>query len=239
MLEINRQEFLKRARMVSPREACAVLIIEKGKETLVMCRNISDYDKQFIIHPEDFADASDRGQIVAIVHSHPMSSPVPSECDKVSCERTNLKWYIVGGLTGDWFELTPSGYKAPLVGRTWAHDVLDCYALIRDYYKDVLNVEIPDFARDFEWWHKGQNLYLENFEKAGFFEVELSEIKKHDVILMQAQAPVINHGGVYLGDGKFIHHLHKRLSSKDVFGGYWLKNTVKVVRHRSLSDASN
>lgn len=133
--------------------------------------------------------------------------------------------------------MEPHPYEAPLLGREWCHGLLDCYSLIRDYYRVELNISIPDYDRDFEWWLNGKNLYEENFRAAGFEEVDLQNIAKHDVILMQVQSPVINHGGVFLGGDKFIHHLHGRLSSRDILGGYYLKSLCKVLRHKELTDA--
>lgn len=225
---------LEFAKTELPREACGVVIIEKGHEVFVPCRNISELHDQFEIHPEDYAGAEDRGEVVRIVHSHPYARPFPSEADKVSCEQTGIPWSIVSVPDGEWFDFDPTGYKAPLVGREWAHGVLDCYSIIVDYYREELGIQIPDFDREFEWWMKGQNLYLDNFEKAGFKSVPIESIRKHDVILMQVMSPVVNHGAIYLGDDKMLHHLHRRLSCRDVFGGYWRKHTVKVVRHESL-----
>ena len=36
-----------------PREACGLLVIHKGRETYVPCRNIGVGPDQFVIHPED------------------------------------------------------------------------------------------------------------------------------------------------------------------------------------------
>lgn len=216
-----------------PKEACGLVIIENGKEVFVPCRNISEINSQFIIDPVDYSAAEDRGEIVRVIHSHVNQNPHPSECDKVSCEASGLPWSIVSVPNGDWFHFNPSGYKAPLVGREYSHGVLDCYSLIRDYYKEILNIEIPDFNRDFEWWNKGQNLYEENFKKAGFREVPFETLQKHDVVLIQIMSNVVNHGAVYLGDDTILHHLHKRLSSRDVFGGFYVKHCTKVLRHEN------
>lgn len=235
----NKKLFLDHAREESPREACAVLIIEKGLETLVICKNKSHGKNQFIIDQLDYSMAEDRGEAIAIIHSHPNGSPLPSETDLVSCSAGSLKWLIVGTITGEWFELLPNNYEAPLVGRTWGHGVLDCYSIIRDYYKRILQIDLPDFDRPEEWWLSGENLYLDNFSKAGFFEVPFDSLKKHDVILMQIKSKVINHGGVYLGDGIFLQHLYKKLSSRDVYGGFWAKNTLKIVRFEGLKNADD
>lgn len=218
-----------------PSEACGLVIIEKGKEVFVPCKNVSEIDDQFEIDVHDYAEAEDRGDIVRIFHSHVYIGSRPSEADKVSCEASGLPWSIISVPNGDWTDFEPSGYRAPLVGRTWSHGVLDCYSLIRDYYKEVLNIEIPDFDRKFEWWLKGDNLYLENFEKAGFYEVSQKDIKNHDVVLMQIKSPVINHGGIYQDGEKLLHHLYKRLSGTEIYGGYYLKHTAKVLRHKECA----
>lgn len=228
----NRKLFFDHATSAAPREACAVLIVEKGREVLVLCRNKSEVNDQFVIDPRDYAGASKRGEIVAVVHSHCFLPPTPSHADLAGCEASRLRWYICSVPTGAWFEFQPSGWRAPLVGRQWSHGSLDCYGLARDYYLEVLGVHLPDYERQFEWWDKGQNLYEENFRAAGFHEVPLEDLQPHDGLLMQIHSPVINHAGVYLGNDVFLHHLNKRLSSRDVFAGYYRKHTVKIVRYR-------
>jgi proteasome lid subunit RPN8/RPN11 len=234
MTEENKAEFLAHAKTQEPREACGLLVIQKGREKLVICKNIAHEVFDFVIDPDDYLKAQSLGEVVGVVHSHVGKPPLPSDADLVNCSKSNLKWYIVASLTGDWFEFEPSNYKAPLVGRQWCHGTLDCYSLIVDYYKEELGIELPDFDREFEWWKHGKNLYIDGFKKAGFFEVPFDQIQKNDVILMQIESPVINHGAIYLGHGLFLQHLQNRLSSRDVFGGFWLKNTVKIVRFKGV-----
>lgn len=231
----NRALALKHAMTEIPREACGVLIIERGHEVFVPCRNLSPFRDAFMICPEDYANAEDRGEVVRIIHSHPYSRATPSEVDRVSCEASGVPWSIVSVPNGDWHDFNPTGYRAPLVGREWAHGLLDCYSLIRDHYREAMSIELPDFERDYEWWFKGQDLYIENFAKAGFREVPIESLQVNDVLLMQVMSPVVNHGAVYLGNDQMLHHLHRRLSCRDVFGGYWRKHTVKVVRHENCS----
>lgn len=216
-----------------PREACGVVIVERGRPVYVRCRNEAEGRGNFIMAPADFAAAEDRGEIVRVVHSHADIPPVPSDADLVGCERSGVPWIIVNWPVGDWREFAPSGYKAPLIGRTFTHGVLDCYSLIRDYYAEVLGIDLPDFARQEQWWLKGDNLYLEGFPKAGFVEVDADVPQQHDVLLMQIGAPVINHAAVYAGDNQIIQHCAGRLSSRDVFGGGWRRAMRKIVRHQS------
>ena len=76
-------------------------------------------------------------------------------------------------------------------------------------------------------------MYLDNFAKEGFKETTLEQITYGDLFLMQLESPVPNHAGIYLGDGVVLHHVQGRLSSRDVYGGYYQKVTAKVLKHES------
>ncbi len=115
--------------------------------------------------------------------------------------------------------------------------------MIRESYRRELALYWSDFERDEEGWLKGShaaggNLYLDNFERADFVTLANDmPMQKHDGLLMQIGAEVPNHAAVYIGDGLILQHCMHRLSSRDIYGGYWQRSTVKVVRHRSFIDA--
>ena len=86
-----------------------------------------------------------------------------------------------------------------------------------------------------EWWDKGQNIYVENYTKQGFVLINNpSDIKEHDAFLIQLISSVPNHAAIYIGEGLIMHHVMGRLSSRDVYGGYWRKHTTHHLRHKSL-----
>ncbi|WP_211440917.1 C40 family peptidase [Collimonas humicola] len=215
-----------------PRESCGLVLVRKGRERYVPCRNIASGNDHFTIHPADYSAAQDAGTITCIVHSHPNVSPQPSEADLVSCEKSGVPWLIVNWPTGAIHEFAPSGYQAPLVGRQFSYNVLDCYKLIQDYYERTLSIALPDFPHPDRFWETGGNMYMENFAKAGFVGVDT--IEKHDVLLMQIGASTPNHGAIYLGESRILQHLMHRLSSIDAWGGYWEKCTIKIIRHKEL-----
>jgi proteasome lid subunit RPN8/RPN11 len=225
------EEIKEHAKQEYPKESCGVLLIVKGKEQYLPCRNIAQ-GLDFAIHPEDYAQAEDMGEITAIIHSHPNISPKPSQADLIGCENSGLPWLIINWPTGLTYQFEPSGYKAPLIGRKYVWGVTDCFTLIKDYYKEELDIDIKDVERSPNFWHEGKNLYLDNYEKEGFVVVD--ELQKHDVILMQVRSGLPNHGAVYIGDGLILQHFDNRLSSRDVYGGLYQKVTTHILRHRSL-----
>ena len=231
--DIVKANFVEQAKAEAPREACGLVIIKNGRQVYKPCKNLAGSTDQFILDPNDYDKADQEGEIVAVIHSHPNISAKPSQADLVACEASGLPWFICGIPSEHWEYIEPSGYQAPLIGRQWSHGVLDCYAIIRDWYKLEKNIELLDFERRDEWWKIGENLYLDNFEKAGFRKTTLDKLQKGDVILMTINSSVPNHGAVYLGDNMILHHVHGRLSTRDIFGGYWLKNAMVYLTYEN------
>ncbi|PRC93096.1 C40 family peptidase [Solimicrobium silvestre] len=225
-----------------PREACGLIIIRRGREKYLPCKNLAPDTEHFIISAQDYAVAEEMGEIVAVVHSHPDAPASPSEADKVSCEASGVLWHIIRvdgteGIptAGELITIEPCGYQVPLVGRQFFHGVLDCYSLIRDWYQQTRSIELKQFSRADEWWNDGKSdLYTQGFPQAGFVSIESNaEMQVGDVILMQIRSTngVPNHAAIYIGDGLILHHLHGHLSSRDVYGGYWQEVTRNVIRY--------
>jgi proteasome lid subunit RPN8/RPN11 len=217
----------------APRECCGLVVEVSGVRQYWPCRNMAGSDAEFAIHPHDWAAAEDAGEIRAVCHSHPFASPEPSPADRTMCELTGLPWLIVNHPLGMVCQIAPSGYRAPLVGRSFVHGVHDCYSLIRDYYAWELGIELPDFPRAEKWWENGGDLYRAGFEQAGFAPLDAAAIAPHDVILMQIRARVPNHGAIYLGGNRILQHLLGKLSGRTIYGGWYQRCTTHVLRHRS------
>ncbi len=229
-----KNDALKHAKEADPKEACGVVVVVKGKEKYWPCKNLATRaEDQFILDPLDYAEAEDTGEVVAIVHSHPVTSPIPSEADKVACEKTGLKWYIIQPNLQVWFLFEPCGYKAPLIGRQWVWGVNDCWSLCRDYYQQELGIELIDWDRP-----NDPDEFIKNptfnacFEATGFRELEPDEeLEKGDLLLMSIHSLGLNHIGVFLGENVVLHHLEKRLSSRDLLDEWLLKCIGRRIRY--------
>ena len=139
---------LVHAKDQDPKEAVGLVLNIRGKQRYYPCRNLAITDHQcFILDPEDYVKADNKGEIIAVFHSHPINPPTPSQADKVSCEDSGLPWYIVNPQTKQWAYLEPTGYKAPLLGRQWVWGITDCWSLVRDWYKEEKNIELRDWKR--------------------------------------------------------------------------------------------
>lgn len=237
------------AREQAPKECCGLLIKIGRKLSYRRCQNVaSEPEESFRIAAEDWAEAEDLGEVVAVVHSHPGQSARLSAADRTAMEATAIPWVIIEvreGLPVSHLVHEPTGYQAPLVGRPFHHGVLDCYTLVRDYYQRELGILLPDYEREDGWWDKGQDLYADNFEAAGFYPVDPNDLRQGDLIVMQVRSEKANHAGVYLADGRLktepehhpvpggiLHHLYGRDSKRDVFGGYWRESARLYLRHR-------
>ena len=233
---------------VFPQECCGVIV----NGVYLPCRNIAQGLDQFEIHHQDLADAEDLGEIEAYVHSHPNASARASELDLIQIELHQKPWVICAYPDIEFQVYAPNGYRAPLVGRNYHHGWQDCYALIRDYYQRELGIAIPDFERIDRWWEDPAHasLYLDNFSKAGFYEVD--SIQRGDVLICRVgRTEHPNHAVVYLandaelqseqtepciGSALILHHPYQRKSVREVYGTQWQERVVKIVRHRDVKN---
>ena len=232
---IWKQDALVHAKEQDPKESCGLLLEIKGKEKYFPCKNLSTYSQQcFIIDPDDFVKAEETGNILAVIHSHPVTPPIASQADKISCENSDLPWHIVNPKTEQWGYYEPSGYKPTLLGRPWVWGVTDCWSLVRDSYKQEKNIVLRDWDRPTTPQQFLQKPLFESCAwRTGFRELRPDEkLINGDVLLMSILSPTLNHVAIFL-DGDVLHHLADRISCKEPYNQWLLKCTGKRYRYAS------
>lgn len=250
-------EAFEHAEREYPRESCGLIV--DGE--YVPCRNSAQTPAEhFVISPSDYKSAMQRGDIVAVIHSHPDYPAVASAADIAGCEESQLPWAIIpveNGRAGEATWIAPCGWQAPLIGREFVHGIHDCLSIILDFYQREVGIDLGTYDREDGWWNQGKDYYQDLLPKAGFVKIQGAPLEpsfapqRGDVILMQIRSPVPNHAAIYLDDGilksepqhypaagTILHHLYGRDSKRDPFGGYWLEKTVSVWRYESKNNPS-
>jgi proteasome lid subunit RPN8/RPN11 len=229
-------EIIAHAKAEDPRECCGLIAVVKGRQRYFPCGNIAiTSDEHFILDPKDYAAAEDAGEIIAVVHSHPDVPPKPSGADQVSCNATGLPWIIVNPRTEQWGGCSPKNFEPPYVGREFAFGVMDCYALARDWYRCELGVILEDVPRRDLFWERGDDVCGKALQKqlACLRQMPFAEMQYGDLLFFNIESKLCNHVAVYLGDQQILQHHEKRLSSRDVLDGYYVKALAMVTRHES------
>ncbi|MEL6316142.1 MAG: Mov34/MPN/PAD-1 family protein [Pseudomonadota bacterium] len=207
------------ARAEAPRESVGLVV---GGRYRAVDNVADDPAARFEIAPEDYAAALSDG-VQAVIHSHPSGPGHPSEADMRGQIGTAVPWAIVSGegllcIWGD--DHAPALFDAAgrHRARGFLHGVSDCYTIIRDWWRERRGVTLPEIPRQWDWWSKGGDLYLQNFGHAGFRVLsrdptEFARLARPgDVALRPVCSPVPNHGGVVCDGGLFLDQRWRMLS---------------------------
>lgn len=236
MIIKNILEFEQHVKEQYPREACGVI----SDGVFIPVRNKHPQPKlAFILNPDDLVGIH---KVDAYVHSHTDNNPYPSKEDMQSQIDQGVPFGLC--LTNGEQVTKPFFWGGnvdipPLVGRKfrWGPSGTDgggdCYAIIKDYYKLELNIDLPEYPREYGWWNKGETMYEDFFPQAGFHEIYEHEVQRHDVILFQWLGKTPHHGAIYVGNNLMTHHLTDKLSSRDLVSRY-RKFAVKYLRYNNL-----
>lgn len=226
------QTILEHAKNMAPQESCGLVIRLEGSEQYIPCENNhADPNNYFSISAEDYIQASQIGEVIAIAHSHPGGNPHLSSADRAHQLKTNLPWWLVCNDQITKFECVPK-----LLGREFIHGSTDCYGLFRDAYH-LAGYSLPDFEREDNWWKQKKELYLENLSDNGFKQVK-KEIQSGDVILCCYASSRANHAAIYLGDQTILHHVPNQLSKREVYNERWQKMTHSIWRYRNWQQSA-
>jgi len=212
-------------------EVCGLISIVKGREKYFPCKNLADdAEDEFVICPDDWMEAEDAGELVGVFHSHPNCSPKPSKTDLISCNYLDLPFYIVNPSLNEWHYMEPTGYKQPLIGRSWKWGTSDCWTLVIDYFAEK-GLTIKNWTRPNKPEDILTNGILERIIPESGFKIVEDEMQVGDLLLMKFVGPDPDHVAIYIGEQMVVHHLSGKLSSRDLYNQFLIDSTVKRYRH--------
>lgn len=233
-----KMEIMQHAQSVYPNECCGVVTQKSRVQRYHPIDNVhSDPENHFLMDSLQYADieGDDSRDIIAIVHSHTGdgATTIPSAHDECMCNEMGVSWVIVSIPEGDMRIMEPS--TRPLIGRPWSLGSYDCWGLIMAWHREH-GIELRDFRKNYEWWkpEHGENLYQENYLNEGFLPIGEREPIAGDMVIMQLQANVWNHAGIYVGDNQLLHHAFGKLSRCDIYSGWYQDHTKMICRHKDL-----
>ena len=121
-----------------------------------------------------------------------------------------------------------------LLNKPYQEGKSDCYGLARAYYQKEYGLQLRNYARPLGFDHEGLDLLKDNFSKEGFKVVTttgVSSLEKGDGLLFSILGSrTVNHVGVYIGSGYFIHHLYGKMSKCEALDQRWYQR-IALVRH--------
>ncbi len=212
-----------------PEEGCGLILNKKGKRVWIPCENTAENRKEtFTISSKDYIKANLEGDLLAIVHSHPDGVAKPSEHDIKTSNFLGIPYIIYALPELDKYTYTPEVLRNEYIGKEYEFGINDCYSLVRDYYRQELNIKLPTIPFEDDWWEKGLNYFDDLFESFGFEKVDTLE--KNDLIFFRVMAQVPNHCGVYIGEDLFLHHAVNRLSCRESIYSVWGKYITGYFR---------
>lgn len=219
-----------------PNEVAGIVV---DGEYIRLENRASNPETMVVLNDGDLIRVASDAQI--FFHSH-ADSGVPSAHDMEYQQQLGIPFVIMSVQEMDVFCFGDQCPTSPLLGRGFRHGVHDCYALVRDWFKLERGLTLKDGGRDWEWWTKGQNLYMDNFVAAGFQEIPAGErTRVGDVFLFRFNYKVPMHAALVHSDAMLLHHpaahrpVDKSRLSVLVPRQRWLHLVAHRMRHSDVA----
>lgn len=213
-----------------PEEVCGLFLKNVNNISFYKCKNISYHKKEHcILNPLDYVKASKLGKIIA--HFHSQDEKFPSLLDSINAFNHNI-YSIIYSWKYDVFSILEPKLKEYL-GLEYSSGENDCYSLVRNYFKNELNIELKDYNRKGKWWEYDPTMILDNFSEEGGIPISYGDIKKNDVIVFNLDG-VVCHFAIYLGGDFVLHHPYNDISVISELTENYKKRIAMVIRHKDL-----
>jgi len=215
----------------STEEVCGLIISKDNNLEIFKCNNSSYHKTNFcILNPLDYIRAANTGKIVAHFHSHP-GKEKPSFMDYLNATNHNIYSIIYSIGLDEFFIIEPK--LKNYLNLDFHIGFNDCFELIRNYYKNELNISIPSYHRDNNWEKKNPNYILDNYKDGGFYKVDYKDIKINDVIVFN-MGRVPQHLSIYLDNNLILHYPINDKSTISELTPELISRINIVLRHKDI-----
>lgn len=125
-----------------------------------------------------------------------------------------------------------------LLGFPWVMNETDCFTLVRNFYKQNFDIDIPDVARPINWNADRLDLISKVYPLAGFEKVTdmWDDLRPADILCCAVQSSVPNHLAIYIGNTEILHHRIGVNSTVETLRPFWRMTTGYILRHPSVPD---
>lgn len=210
--------------------------IELPNDLIDQCKN--NYNTGYIINhqgkPKFSPTYLEEGTVSIIKTDAELTVP---DSTRAEMNERNLALTLIGHTKDHSKSFLPDRYfeNVSYTNRIYLYGMLDCYTLIRDYYRDNHDVWFPsNIDRSFGWWNNGRNLYVDLYEQYGFKEVTKDKIRIGDVLIFKFDNSMPSHSAIYIGQGKMLHHMLGRFSTVEPFDGIYKPALAGILRYGYL-----
>lgn len=241
MNKIINDKIREGAKNIFPKEYCSIIYVDRyGIVQIKELDNISNSpEKDFEFDSlEILKIEQERGDVLAICHSHPESNNGIrfSTKDIEYSEELGIHYYLYDVKSDSFKIYEPTTYEhKPLENRVFVLGFWDCYTLCRDYYKEK-GVKMGYYLPPKDKIYYSNEDDFERFaEKEGFFEVPFKEAKEGDILLFKiGKSRYGNHIGIYMNNMRILHQTKSNISKVSELDGRWMSFFYKSFRHKSF-----
>jgi proteasome lid subunit RPN8/RPN11/uncharacterized protein (UPF0248 family) len=231
-----KREIIELAKNNPKEEICGFIYADQDANPQIRpCINIAENkSEEFEIDVNEYLKVSCRigTSILGVYHSHPTTAGF-SKADIECAEETAIPFYLYDLEADKWHEYIPSTYKPAIECVPFVLGFNDCYGLVRSYFRLNKNIYLPDYDRDESYSHEEEGILLNNFDKEGFKEISISDIKIGDVIVFKTDKALPQHGAVLVEPQIILHHPRNALSRREMLTDRWLSRVSLVLRRKS------
>ena len=229
-------------------EVCGLVVSKDNHLMYIGARNISENKRNnFAVDPNSYMYATSVGKIIGCFHSH-IKNISFSWSDINNSFKLNLPYYLYN-LKQDkisYFSPTECKEYKKYLYLKFNYGKDDCFSLIRNFYKNELNIEISDPEQDRATkYMPPENCLIWNRQKYKQWGDEndlrdidvdnISQLKKYDILVFNGfNKGEPSHGMLYIGNELVLHHPFNDISKIESIRKAHFKFLKFVIRHEKF-----